>query len=493
MRFLKSAKPALLVALLVALTVSVVPVFAAPLHQNNLLSNPDFEGAFSTTAYTNTPDGWTAWWQDDDTFDRPTFNASEGAPDRLKSGVRAASYWSQFTRYNAGLWQRVNAANGTVYRFTAWGQSVCKVPSGANPALARMQIGIDPTGGDNPFSGNIVWSGVLNPMGSYQQFTVETAAKSDKISVFLRASNDWPVDQCDSYWDATGLTAVGQASAPTGAPTSAPSGSTTGGSSTGGSSCNVPIGSIPKATPQPDGSIIHTVQRCETLYGLEVTYGIPIAEIRSLNNLTEGSVIHPGDQLLIQGPTQQAQPTAAPATQEPQPTQEATQVAETDGDQPPVEEEPVATTGTICVRSYNDVNANGLREPEEPMQAGVTFAVSDGANTVGTYTTSDSPEAYCFTELAAGTYTVSWVADNYTPTTDQTWVANISGGSTATHEFGIAAGDLPAMEGEEGASSGGGLPRIVTAVIGAVGVIFFLAGLGAAAYFLVLRRNVASS
>jgi hypothetical protein len=150
---------------------------------------------------------------------------------------------------------------------------------------------------------------------------------------------------------------------------------------------------------------------------------------------------------------------------------------------------PEIPNGTICIMSYNDLNANGIREPEEPKQAGVTFLVSDATATVGTYTTNGLDEPYCFTELAAGNYTVSWTGEGFAPTTEQTWVANVGQGSTVSREFGVS-GEAAEGEGSEGGGgTGGGLPPIVTALIGAVGIVFLLTGIGAAGYFLFLRRS----
>ena len=43
----------------------------------------------------------------------------------------------------------------------------------------------------------------------------------------------------------------------------------------------------------------HTVRAGETLYGISRQYGLTVAKIRLLNNLTERSVIYPGQKLLV--------------------------------------------------------------------------------------------------------------------------------------------------------------------------------------------------
>lgn len=43
----------------------------------------------------------------------------------------------------------------------------------------------------------------------------------------------------------------------------------------------------------------HTVRAGETLYGISRQYGLTVAKIRLLNKLTDRSVIHPGQKLLV--------------------------------------------------------------------------------------------------------------------------------------------------------------------------------------------------
>src|SRR5579859_1095877 len=53
-------------------------------------------------------------------------------------------------------------------------------------------------------------------------------------------------------------------------------------------------------TPQPDGSVIHTVRKGETLAGIAQAYGVSIDQIRQLNDLPAGSTtVSAGTYLLI--------------------------------------------------------------------------------------------------------------------------------------------------------------------------------------------------
>lgn len=53
------------------------------------------------------------------------------------------------------------------------------------------------------------------------------------------------------------------------------------------------------ATPGPDGGIRHVVLDGQFLYNIVDLYGVTLNDILTLNGLTEDSVIHPGDILII--------------------------------------------------------------------------------------------------------------------------------------------------------------------------------------------------
>ena len=58
--------------------------------------------------------------------------------------------------------------------------------------------------------------------------------------------------------------------------------------------------SLPSKTPQNIAQKrYHTVTPGETLYSISHQYGLPVEKIRLLNKLTEASVIHPGQRLLL--------------------------------------------------------------------------------------------------------------------------------------------------------------------------------------------------
>ncbi len=80
------------------------------------------------------------------------------------------------------------------------------------------------------------------------------------------------------------------------------------------------------ATPNPDGSLAHVVQSGQTLVGIAAVYGVSLADLLTLNNLTMQSIIQPGDEILVRAAvptpaatimptfTQTATPTSSPSS-----------------------------------------------------------------------------------------------------------------------------------------------------------------------------------
>ena len=103
----------------------------------------------------------------------------------------------------------------------------------------------------------------------------------------------------------------------------------------------VPIYYVTIATPNADGSVVHIVRSGQTLIGIAQAYGVSVAEIKALNNLTTDD-IYVGDALLIRpagtaAPTETATPTRTAtraATSTRPPTRTATAVPSSSAEMP---------------------------------------------------------------------------------------------------------------------------------------------------------------
>jgi LysM repeat protein len=121
----------------------------------------------------------------------------------------------------------------------------------------------------------------------------------------------------------------------------------------------IPIYMVQTATPKPDGSVVHTVLSGQTLIGIAIAYGLTVAEIKAMNNLTS-DVIYVGDKLIIQlantpGPTATITATTTP-TRAATPTRNPTRT-------PTASSIPVAVSITSQATATQEVAAQTASDP----------------------------------------------------------------------------------------------------------------------------------
>jgi len=206
----------------------------------NLLVNPSFEGQYTAyilpppghpdcqTLNPNEPNqycsriqmpaGWHPFWRDSPR-DNPTMNILPEykpgelweTPPRVHNGERSQHYFSFYSTHEAGVYQQITAVPGGQYCFSAWGHAwsanttTPDFTSTDDHGFLYQKIGIDPTGGTDWQSANIIWSEPQMQYDVFGQFVVEATAVSDTVTVFLHSRPDWPVKHNDVYWDDTFL------------------------------------------------------------------------------------------------------------------------------------------------------------------------------------------------------------------------------------------------------------------------------------------------
>ena len=70
-------------------------------------------------------------------------------------------------------------------------------------------MGIDPTGGTNPFASTVAWGRGAHIYNQYAQLpSVEETAQADTVTVFLRSKTLWSFKHNDAYWDDAELVVV---------------------------------------------------------------------------------------------------------------------------------------------------------------------------------------------------------------------------------------------------------------------------------------------
>ncbi|WP_322799924.1 LysM peptidoglycan-binding domain-containing protein [Thermoflexus sp.] len=137
------------------------------------------------------------------------------------------------------------------------------------------------------------------------------------------------------------------------------------------------------ATPRPDGSIVHTVEAGDTLFGLAMLYGTTVEEIKALNGL-ESDLLVVGQELLIRPPQQSAPSPASTPT--------------------PASGE--RRLGTLCTGAFEDRNGNETKDEGEPWIAGIPIHLIDGHGWKTTLI-SEAGQATCLRDLEPGYYVLA--------------------------------------------------------------------------------------
>jgi len=182
----------------------------------NYLVDGGFEGSYVSQGFAdlNAPAPWRLTytdtpreyeWQNLRPVAFPHINGPE-----VRSGSRSQNINRNYATFTAVLYQQASVpANISVRaRAYAWVHTcdpqpaICGSDASSN---ARARIGIDPTGGTNPWSGNVVWSGFITPHDSWGEATVSTVASGGTVTVFLYGTQDTPKGLNQMYWDDAGL------------------------------------------------------------------------------------------------------------------------------------------------------------------------------------------------------------------------------------------------------------------------------------------------
>ena len=291
----------------------------------NLLSNPGFEDDFVDLEGEEPRSVGASWnpWHVPASDDSPAYaghspNYQQVAPDtsRIRSGENAQSYFTLYATHQGGVYQQINTATiDAVYRFSIyawiWSSTFQDFDDSDRPGDVAVRVGIDPTGGTDGTSSDIIWSPLaVFHYDAYRQYSVIAPAESNLITVFVMSTIGEPVANNYIYLDDAVLevaseiaiilesTPTPEAAAPTEPPT-------------------------PTETPTP---VVHIVQYGETLDEIADLYDSSIATIREANDLTPAERIFPEQSLVI--PAQSLGTTAAASeptvTSEPTPTPTST-------------------------------------------------------------------------------------------------------------------------------------------------------------------------
>lgn len=355
------------------LCISLVLLLGAGVAQaqgGNLLTNPGFEDPYVDQGGEPArlvAEGWTAWHLPPPpgapTFmnQQPEYLPARPDTSRIRSGQNAQFMTSFFATFNGGVYQVVeNVPDGAELTFTAyayvWSSAFDNVNNSDMDGDVAVQVGIDPTGGTNPTSGNIVWSPVTEQYDRWNTYSVSATAEATAVTVYVRAVVGAPAKNNNVYLDDASLTIAGQQQPPTQQPpTQAPPTATTATTAPptatftpipptattvpptltftpipptvivitvpptqeqAPTATNTPVPSAtmtpgpttvpPTQAPPPTidtnifkSTITHIVQRGDTVQRLAMLYGSTIDAILTANNLGPNALIFVGQPLII--------------------------------------------------------------------------------------------------------------------------------------------------------------------------------------------------
>lgn len=510
---------------------------------DNLLVNPGFENGHhhqDGISEITVPDGWRLHWFDGNEFPGsagPAFRPEsvnwfigDAPPDEqslfFRDGSFALKVFKGGAPVYAALSQDVNGLEvGRRYRLVVpiyidivadYSGGVKKPP--AKLDSGQVRLGAGPVGAPWRDESQIQYSGwwtaeTVNPFYlSYPVFVYDFTATQASMTMWIEMASKDPYPNNGFFLDALGLYALDEvdntASAPT-APAAAPV------------SSGPPPTPFPTPTPRADGAIIHIVQVGDSLWSIAIQYASSLgvtpeqalATIRELNN--NPGFIRVGQEILVSAPGEAPPPAedAAPAgggdeatnagetaTAEAPSEAEATQVPEATPEAtavPEVQPEPTAADllSMVCVSAFNDGNSNGVRDAgSEGLLADAVFTLSRASNNVASYVTDGINEPYCFENLEADTYQVTFSQPpEYVVTTSDNWAVAVSNGASIQVEFGarqgataVAAVDNQAPDSGQAEApaeapandDGGFLSNIGLIVIAVAVLLVVLAGVG---------------
>lgn len=190
------------------------------------ISNPGFEDGWREwhgIGEMKVANGWEPWWLAG--TKRPEYKIAlpEVDPRRIHEGQAAQQWFTTHDTHHAGIYQSVDltAAGcqlGDPLTFTAWVQSFTR-DDDTDWVICNgrywLHVGIDPYGGLNPESSDVVWSEGARGYrwyeaedevrSEYMQVTATARMRADRCTLFVRGQAEWPVKHNNGYVDSCAL------------------------------------------------------------------------------------------------------------------------------------------------------------------------------------------------------------------------------------------------------------------------------------------------
>ncbi|MEL6149782.1 MAG: LysM peptidoglycan-binding domain-containing protein, partial [Chloroflexota bacterium] len=300
--------------------------------------------------------GWDAW-NVQRSADEPDFQNTQPEyfetvrADRIRNGNNAQRYESFFATHTGGVFQVVpNVQIDSIVTFGAyvyvWSSSLNDEDASNDDGDVFVDVGIDPTGGTDGTSEDIVWSQASEQYDAYNLYTISAPAEASTISVWVRSRVGFPV-QTQIFVDDAFLTIEGSSgdpatstSVPTATveatvvaqvPSSTPTATATATATqvpSGGAASPTPESietatpvsatstppptstSVPPISNEFPNTISYVVQRGDNVSRLATRFNSSVEAIQQANGLDASFLIFVGDSLIIPIPADQGVPVA---------------------------------------------------------------------------------------------------------------------------------------------------------------------------------------
>jgi len=278
---------------------------------SNLTLNCQFDTFDQIAPYGAVASGWTPFVEF--SVEPPAFNSAGETP--LAPAQEIFCAWLPFT---AGIYQQVQATSGTAYvAAIGWAPYASYDERGERNAgqFIGRRVGIDPRGGTDPTSPNIVWSPeVWDELGGvFPQLRVSAVAQTGTVTVFVRAHNPQSHGNDKVWFDA--VTLMVDPTQPTATATTVPLSATP----TSPPATYTSTALLPTETPQPTDTPLPTatltVQSTNTSVPTHTPEPTSTATTAPEASQTPGEAVAPNVAALPTATSPAAAATPAPAPQ----------------------------------------------------------------------------------------------------------------------------------------------------------------------------------
>jgi hypothetical protein len=158
--------------------------------------------------------GWAPWWVEPAAGDPGWKNRQPVYSPITLDEALTQQIATPFGTHSGGLWQQVPSAPGNSYEFSvegqAWSSEDTAPASRLEASDVNLQIGIDPTGGLDPHSPLVVWSGKANPLSHWETLHLTAVAEANIITVYLKSAPSLPKRQQTVFWRQAELRPIGR-------------------------------------------------------------------------------------------------------------------------------------------------------------------------------------------------------------------------------------------------------------------------------------------